>query len=115
MNESGKAVKLLCQKHKVSPKDILVIHDDLDIPLGAFKLQFGKGPKLHNGVASVENYLGTKDFWRLRVGVENRGQQVRSRGEEYVLSRFTKEELSVLESITTQKLIPDVSRWITAS
>src|SRR3990167_3528516 len=44
MNESGKAVKLLCQKHKVSPKDILVIHDDLDITLGAFKLQFGKGP-----------------------------------------------------------------------
>lgn len=119
MNESGKAVKFICQKHKVLPQAVLVIHDDLDIPLGSYKLQFGKGPRLHNGVTSVENYLGSKDFWRLRVGIENRGQKVagqqgRSTGEDYVLDKFSKEELEVLESITTQKLIPEVSRWISS-
>lgn len=120
MNESGKAVKFLCQKHKLTPEEVLVIHDDLDIPLGSYKLQFGKGPRLHNGVTSVENYLGTKDFWRLRVGIENRGQkavgqQVRSTGEDYVLSKFSKEELNVLDSLTTQKLIPELHNWISAS
>jgi len=116
MNESGKAVKYLCQKHKVLPEELLVVHDDLDIQLGTFKLQFGKGPKLHNGVTSVENYLGTKEFWRLRVGVEGRikNQESRIKGEDYVLSRFSKDEIAVLESITTQKLIPEVSRWVNA-
>lgn len=117
MNESGKAVKYLCQKHKVLPENVLVIHDDLDIPLGSYKLQFGKGPKLHNGVASVENYLGTKDFWRLRVGIENRdqkaiGQKGRSTGEDYVLSKFRREELDVLNNLISQKIIPELKHWL---
>lgn len=115
MNESGEAVRELVQKHKISPENLLVIHDDLDIPLGAYKLQLAKGPKLHNGIASIEQNLGTKDFWRLRVGVENRNknQEAAVKGEKYVLSRFNKEELEILGRITTQKLIPEVNRWVT--
>jgi len=60
MNESGKAVKATADYYKIPPENITVIHDDLDIPLGSYKLQFGKGPRLHNGVTSVENHLGTK-------------------------------------------------------
>jgi PTH1 family peptidyl-tRNA hydrolase len=116
MNESGFSVQYAKKNHSgLNNSDVLVIHDDLDIFLGSYKLQFGKGPKLHNGVKSVEDCLGTKDFWRLRVGIDGRSRksEVRSNGEEYVLARFSKPELDVLNSLTTQKLIPEVSRWIT--
>ena len=67
MNLSGRAVASVVNYFKLDPTtDLLVIHDDLDIVFGDCKLQFATGPKMHNGVASVEQYLGTKDFWRLR-------------------------------------------------
>ena len=66
---------------------LIIIHDDLDIPLGKFKIQFGKGPRLHNGVLSVEQALGTKEFWRIRIGIDNRLKNTDS-GEDYVLEKF---------------------------
>lgn len=52
--------------------NLLIAHDDLDLRLGSFKIQFGKGPRLHKGILSVEQALGTKEFWRIRIGIENR-------------------------------------------
>ncbi|MEJ2347711.1 MAG: aminoacyl-tRNA hydrolase, partial [Patescibacteria group bacterium] len=72
MNSSGKAVKKILDHFKIKTSDLWVIHDDLDIPLGDFKIQKGKGPKLHKGVMSIEKELNKSDFWRVRVGVENR-------------------------------------------
>ncbi|MFC1780150.1 aminoacyl-tRNA hydrolase [Patescibacteria group bacterium] len=93
MNESGLAVKEVVKWYDVNVEEELILaHDDLDIPLGKFKLQFAKSPKDHNGILSVENHLGTTHFKRLRIGVENRGTKSIS-GEKYVLKKFSDEEL----------------------
>lgn len=113
MNESGKAVKYLCQKYKLTPKEILVIHDDLDIPLGSYKLQFGKGPRSHNGIKSIEEALSTKDFYRLRVGVEKRlVSQQRVSGETYVLSSFPLLEKRILLKAVEEGIIPVIQQWL---
>ncbi|MBI5356256.1 hypothetical protein HZB78_01430, partial [Candidatus Collierbacteria bacterium] len=87
-------------------KNLYIIHDDLDIPLGTFKIQFGKGPRRHKGILSVEQALGTKEFWRVRIGIDNRskGQKVNrleseDSGEDYVLEKFKPEEKKILESV----------------
>ena len=102
MNESGIFVKKLVDRYELDVNDLYIAHDDLDIPLGAYKIQFGIGPKIHNGVNSVERELGTKDFWRIRIGVDNRKPDERIQGEEYVLQYFTEEERKILNSIITE-------------
>ncbi len=96
MNASGRAVVKLFQFYKVALDNLIVAHDELDIPLGKFKIQNGTGPKLHGGLASIEQYLGTKDFWRIRIGVEKRDPDSRIPGEAYVLQNFTPEEHIIL-------------------
>src|SRR3989344_1048929 len=77
MNRSGVVLKAFLKKHpKIELKDVYVVHDDLDIELGKYKLTFGKGPKVHNGLKSIYEQLGTKDFWHLRIGIDSdRGGQ----------------------------------------
>jgi len=99
MNKSGEFVEKLVEQYHLNPSDLWVIHDDLDIPLGSFKIQKGKGPKLHNGVISIEEILGTGDFWRVRIGVDNRDPGGRVSGEEYVLQDFTHEEIELLKPV----------------
>jgi len=105
MNDSGKFVKEILTANRYSLTALYVAHDDLDIPLGKYKIQFGVGPKVHNGVKSVEEALGTGEFWRVRIGIDNRnarmqeGKNARMAGEEYVLQDFTKEELEILERV----------------
>ncbi|OGM59064.1 aminoacyl-tRNA hydrolase [Candidatus Woesebacteria bacterium RIFCSPLOWO2_01_FULL_39_10] len=110
MNESGGAVKKLLVHFKVKLPNLWVIHDDLDIPLGSYKIQKGIGPKLHYGIKSIEEELGTKSFWRVRIGVDNRDPNNRIQGEpsfakategkEYVLQDFTEVEQTFLERVT---------------
>jgi peptidyl-tRNA hydrolase, PTH1 family len=99
MNNSGQFVEKLTKLCPLSSNSLYIIHDDLDIPLGSYKIQFGVGPKVHNGVNSVEEALGTKDFWRVRIGIENRAQRSELSGEEYVLQDFTKEEKIILDGV----------------
>jgi len=73
MNRSGEAVAQIMNFYKMNSDDLAVVHDDLDIRLGEFKMQKGVGPKVHNGLTSVEVQLSTKDFWRVRVGVARCG------------------------------------------
>lgn len=91
MNESGKFAR--------GKKDFVIVHDDLDLPLGKYKIQFGVGPKVHYGIQSVENELRTKDFWRVRIGVDNRDPDNRIPGDVYVLQDFTAEEKQILEGV----------------
>jgi PTH1 family peptidyl-tRNA hydrolase len=102
MSQSGKFVKKLVDQYHMDSTDLWVIHDDLDIPLGGYKIQNGKGPKLHNGINSIEDKLGTDEFWRVRVGVDNRNPEDRTPGEEYVLQDFTQEELKLLKPVIEQ-------------
>lgn len=96
MNDSGTEVKRLLGN--LDPANLYVIHDDLDIPLGSYKIQKGRGPKLHKGILSIERELGTPDFYRVRIGVDNRKGDG-TFGEEYVLQDFTEEELEVLKGV----------------
>lgn len=107
MNKSGEAVKKIvsCFMFHVS-QDLIIVHDDLDIPLGKFKIQKGVGPKLHHGLESIEKALGTKDFWRVRIGVDNRPISPersagwrRVEGETYVLQDFLPEEKEIINQI----------------
>ena len=95
MNESGRLLQGLPEG------ELWIAHDDLDIKLGEYKIQKGRGPKEHNGVESVERALGTKDFWRIRIGIDNRGPAYAkaTAGEEYVLGKFLEEEKVVLERV----------------
>lgn len=69
MNESGRQVGPLAKFHSVSPADVIVIHDELDIDFGRIRLKLGGGEGGHNGLRSVANALGTKDFQRVRIGI----------------------------------------------
>ena len=80
-------------------ENLVVVHDDLDIPLESFKIQFGRGPKDHNGILDIEEKLGTKDFWRVRIGIDNRPLDNKPMGEIYTLENFTDEENIILEKV----------------
>lgn len=69
MNDSGVAVQALLNFYKLTPNDLVVIHDDKDIPLGETRVQKGRGAAGHNGIKSIIEHLGTKDFTRIRVGI----------------------------------------------
>ncbi len=100
MNNSGKVVSAFVRFYKLLIPDVWVIHDDLDIKLGDWKIEIGHGPKLHNGINSIEKNLGSENFWRVRVGVENRNPDMRIPGEDYVLMPFAEEEKSAIEKVT---------------
>lgn len=105
MNDSGEFVKKLVEQYHINPSDLWVIHDDLDIPLGSYKIQFGKGPKEHKGLVSIDEALVTSDYWHVRGGVENRDPNNRVPGEEYVLQDFSPEEKLVLDKVIRKLLI----------
>ena len=106
MNASGTEVKKTLDYYKIDATHLLVAHDDLDIPLGKFKIDEDTGPLLHNGISSIETALGTNEFYRVRLGVDHRLEQ-KIPGERYVLERFTDGELQTLHD-----LFPEVLRLL---
>lgn len=109
MNESGKFISRILKTYNIKPETLYVVHDDLDIRLGEFKIQFGRGPKDHNGLKSIDETLGTNEYWHVRIGIDNRSNDNRPMGEEYVLQNFADEERKILdESIkrACRELIP---------
>lgn len=102
MNKSGEYVQKLVAQYHVKPADLWVIHDDLDIPLGGYKIQLGKGPKLHKGLESIDSALGTNEYWHVRVGVENRDPAHRTPGEAYVLQDFHPDERKILAKVISE-------------
>lgn len=101
MNDSGFAVSAICRFFKIRYEDVYIVHDDLDIKIGNYKVQFGKGPQVHNGLLSIEQELGTDQFWNVRVGVENR--EVRGNkgipGVVYSLQNFSPEEKVIIDVV----------------
>lgn len=96
MNVSGRAVGAVAQFYKIEPASILVVHDELDLPPGSAKLKLGGGHGGHNGLKDIIAQVGTKDFWRLRIGIGHPGE----RGEvvNYVLHPPRKEEQVLIET-----------------
>ncbi len=97
MNRSGQEVKKLTKKYPLDKNELYVVHDDLDIPLGKFKIHKGRGPKIHNGLQSIYDQLGTKDFWHVRVGID--GDRGGKTPEEFVLSNWRREEREVIKTV----------------
>jgi PTH1 family peptidyl-tRNA hydrolase len=102
MNHSGEAVKKLVPSDQVN--NLIVIYDDVDLPLGKIKISQGRGDGGHNGIKSIISSLGDKDFIRLRVGIapvnNETGLPVRPQGDElanFVLKNFTTNELNKLD------------------
>ena len=90
MNLSGPPVTALLKYFKATSDDLVVVHDDIDLPFARLRLQSGRGPGGHNGVASVAQSTGTRDFWRLKIGVGRPPGQMNPAA--YVLKPFAKSE-----------------------
>ncbi len=95
MNASGRSVAAAAQFYKISPAEILVVHDELDLQPGVARLKMGGGHGGHNGLKDIIAHLGTRDFWRLRLGVGHPGD--RSEVVSYVLNDPRSEELAQIE------------------
>ncbi len=95
MNVSGRAVVALALFYKILPDQILVVHDELDLPPGSAKLKLGGGHGGHNGLKDIIAHLGTKEFWRLRIGVGHPGD--RAEVVNFVLNAPRKEEQILID------------------
>lgn len=96
MNRSGQAVGALMRFHRITPAEMLVVHDELDIPPGQLRLKFGGGLGGHNGLKDITAHLGTQDFWRLRIGIGHPGD--RNEVVNYVLKPPRREEQTEIDT-----------------
>jgi PTH1 family peptidyl-tRNA hydrolase len=106
MNESGLSVRAALDFYKLTSEEIIVVHDDKDIPLGEFRIHKNRGSAGHNGIKSIIEHLGTKDFVRLRLGVAPLEHPMGDAAD-FVLSPFTKAELVTLKQ-TIAKALPEL-------
>jgi PTH1 family peptidyl-tRNA hydrolase len=108
MNRSGQAVGSLARFFKIPLQQILVVHDELDLPPGSIRLKKGGGHGGHNGLRDLINHLGSKDFYRLRVGIGHPGH--RDQVVDYVLRKPSKEDHHQIDAAIYDALsvIPDV-------
>ena len=96
MNNSGMAVQAIKEYYKLEIEDIIVIHDDIDLPFGTVKFKIGGGHGGHNGLRSIDAHIG-KEYIRVRIGVGK--PQDKADVANYVLNNFSKEELNKLQDI----------------
>ena len=114
MNNSGITVKKLVNQYKVNKSDLWIVHDDLDIRLGEYKIQLGKAPKQHKGLESIDRELGSGDYWHVRIGVDNRPPDNRISGEVYVLQDFDKTEIETRDRVikkVTGELVSLITKY----
>ena len=103
MNRSGQAVRALAQFYRIEPADMLVVHDELDLPPGRLQLRFGGGMGGHNGLKDITAHLNTQDYWRLRVGVGHPGD--RNEVVSYVLKPPRREEQDEIDAALDRALL----------
>jgi len=105
MNLSGEAVAALMAKHKLKPTEILVIHDDLDLPTGALKAKVGGGNAGHNGLKSIDSATGP-DYARIRIGISHpRTEGLSMEPADWVLGRFRPDELPKIKAAFDQIIL----------
>ena len=95
MNLSGEAVKAALKYHKVKLSDLIVVHDEIDLPLGTYRFSTDSSAAGHKGAQSVISALGIKNFTRLRIGIDNRKEK-KIATEKYVLGKLSNKELKIL-------------------
>jgi PTH1 family peptidyl-tRNA hydrolase len=103
MNRCGQSVRALTQFYRIEPAEMLVLHDELDLPPGQMRLKFGGGLGGHNGLKDITAHLGTQDYWRLRIGIGHPGD--RNEVIDYVLKPPRKEERSEIDAALDRALL----------
>lgn len=108
MNLSGQAVLAMAKFYKIPPNSILVVHDDLDLPVGTVKIKKGGGHGGHNGLRDIISRLGSNDFLRLRIGIGHPGHK--GRVTSHVLSKAKKQEQDEINLVIDNaiKVLPDI-------
>lgn len=109
MNLSGEAVGALMNFYKIPTDELLVIYDELDLPVGKIRLRYKGSAGGHNGIKSIIQHIGTQEFNRIRIGIDRpeRGMPVAN----YVLSKFKKEDLPVMQEMV-EKSAKACEEWI---
>jgi PTH1 family peptidyl-tRNA hydrolase len=122
MNDSGDSVRLLARRYGVEPDQIVIVHDELDLPVATLKIKSGGGLAGHNGLRSIKSHLHSDDFQRVRIGV---GKPVsKEQGADHVLNRFGKRERAeidvtleqaadAVEMIASEGIGPTMNRYNT--
>lgn len=100
MNLSGEAVWPIVSFFKISPSDVIVIHDDLDLKLGTMRMKFSGGSAGHNGIKSVDSKISSK-YWRIRIGI-GRPEDSRIPIADFVLQKFRDEEMSSINDVASK-------------
>ena len=102
MNNSGESVRAIFDFYKLSPRDLIILNDDLDILVGKYKLSPDSSARGHNGVQSIIDHFGTQNIMRVKIGVEKaEGRASRqTSGEKFVLDNFTSDEFNEIISLT---------------
>lgn len=99
MNESGISVRYAKDKHEISDENIIVVYDDIDLPVGKIKISHDRGNGGHNGIRSIEQHLGTTNFTRIRIGISQElegGKVIKPN----VLGQFSKEDLETIKKLS---------------
>jgi PTH1 family peptidyl-tRNA hydrolase len=102
MNESGRSVGAFLRFHRIEAPSTLVVHDELDLPPGTVRLKRGGGTGGHNGLRSIDEVLGTRDFWRLRIGIGHPGHK--DQVADFVLHEARREEQAAIEEAFDRSL-----------
>ena len=105
MNNSGQAVRLLMQKYDLDIDDLIVIHDDIDLPFGKIRIKNSSGAGGHNGIKSIIDCLGTQDFVRIKIGIsrpQREGEPAEDTIVDYVLGNFEDEDKPLLKEVIKQ-------------
>ena len=118
MNESGRSVQPAMAFFKVAPKDLIVLHDELDLPFGEVRMKFSGGHAGHNGLRSIMSSAGTGDFGRIRIGIGRPPAGFRGDVADYVLSSFDSIERAQIPDLlkkATESVLESASRGFTAA
>ncbi len=102
MNLSGEAIGEASRFFKIPPENVLIVHDEIELPIGTVSLKWSGGLGGHNGLRSAKSVLGTADFWRLRFGV---GKPKDGNVAEYVLGSFSPDERIILSQVFAQAAV----------
>jgi len=111
MNLSGKAVQAAMAFYKIAPENVIVFHDELDLPLGKIRIKLGGGANGHNGIKDIDQMVGP-NYWRIRLGIGHPGMKEQVHG--HVLSRFSGDEMLEVQKVL-KVLAEKFALWWTAS
>jgi PTH1 family peptidyl-tRNA hydrolase len=123
MNDSGESVGLLARRYGVEPAQVVIVHDELDLPVAVLKVKSGGGLAGHNGLRSIKSHLHSDEFQRVRIGVSK--PVSKERGADHVLNKFAKRErveidvtieqaADAVEMIATDGVDPTMNRFNTS-